>query len=110
MTNEEIIAAGVNAHMLLDRALTNARTQSLRIEDLSEKGTEAGLAKALKAKELIHLAREVTGLIATAGVKSAKLHQLHTALAKENGIDTGSLTIVAGVELPSVSVMGGGDR
>lgn len=110
MTNEEIIAAGVNAHMLLDAALTKAYNQAQRLIDLTEKGAAAGLAKPLKSKRLIHMSRELAGAIATAGRLSADLHIEQTAIAKANGVDTGSLTVVAGVELPSVSVMGGGDR
>lgn len=110
MTNEEIIAAGVDCHKTIDALVTKLVVQTRRLEDLSRRGASSSLAKPLKAKKMIRMAEVLSGKASEVGYFAAEMHEIHTAIAKAAGIDAGSLTVVAGVDLPSISVMGGGDR
>lgn len=98
--SEEIVLSAVKAHASLDNALTNARRAALVLEKATEKGIKAGMVSPLEAKKIIHMTRQIAGMIADVGAKSAEVHIIGTEVAKANDVDAGDLTKVAGIPLP----------
>jgi hypothetical protein len=106
----DVTAAGVQAQSDIDQFLDKAYKAALRNIEVTEKGVEFGMVRALKGKKMIATARKLAGLIAAAAECAAELHIEQTAACVANGCDTGALTSVGGVTLLAVAQPLGGGR
>jgi hypothetical protein len=97
MTADEIVQRVSDAHKRLDAALQEAREASLDIERATEDWISSQPIGGLKAKKALHMARALTGAIATAADKSADAHFLHHGVATDAKIATDPLTTIGGI-------------
>jgi len=107
-TKQDVAQTGVKAQGGIDGSLTMARTNSLELEAVVERGVELGMVKAIQGKRMINDARKLTGMIAAAAAFAAEIHAEQTAVCKSNDCDTGVISTVAGVDLPEATVKSGG--
>lgn len=107
-TMDEVATAGVDAQANIDKYLFKALEAAKRNTEVTARGIELGMVKALKGKVLINKARRIEGLIAEAALAAAELHIEQTKVCADNGADTGSITTVGGVDVGGVHTEGGG--
>lgn len=106
---EDIVAAFVKNHALVDKHLAAAYQAALAMAKDTEEGISTGMmSDALDAKDFLATHRELPGLIARSASFAADLHKRGTAIAKANGVDLGSVTTVGGVLFGGIVIMGGG--
>jgi hypothetical protein len=108
ITKEDVAAKGVLAQGGIDRHLTAALKSAKLNIDVTAKGVELGMVRALQGKKMIARARRIYGAIAEAAELAAELHIEQQQACAANGVDTGDLTSVGGVALGVVHTDGGG--
>ena len=81
----------------IDGHLTKARKAAERVAASVEMGAALGMARPLKAAELVARAHQLTGEIASVAAFKAVLHQDLTKVATDNGVDTPALPDVGGI-------------
>ena len=107
-TIPDIVSAGVDDHVRLDKHLARAYAVGVHLVQVTERGVEEGMIQGIAAKQVIADARAALGLVAVAAAAYAKLHQVQTDACVADEVDLGSVTTAGGVVIGGVSVMGGG--
>jgi len=107
-TMGDVAAKGVLAQAGIDKHLTLALKSAKLNIDVTARGVELGMVKALQGKKMIARARRIYGAIAEAAELAAELHIEQQQACAANGVDTGDLASVGGVTIGGVHPDGGG--
>lgn len=103
---KDVAEAAAKELYAIDGHLTKARKAAERVAQQVEMGAALGMARPLKAAELVARAHQLAGEIASVAAFKAKLHQDLTKVAVDNGVDPAPLPDVGGIIVP----MGGAPR
>lgn len=105
-TMEELVAAGVKTQAAIDKHLTAAYKEAVKLSKITEEGVSLGMVpKAIAAKTIIADARSLPGRVAETAAFAARLHAEQTRICQANGVDTPAPASVGGI-----GILGGGDR
>lgn len=107
-TMEDVAAKGVLAQAGIDKHLTLALKSAKLNIDVTARGIELGMVRALQGKKMLARARRIYGAIAEVAELAAELHIEQQQVCADNGVDTGDLPTVGGVTVGGVHTEGGG--
>lgn len=107
-TIPDIVTAGVEAHVLIDKHLARAYAAAETLIRVTERGVEEGMVQSVEAKTIIGDARAAAGIIGAAAAAFGRLHRLQTDASIASGADLGSVTTAGGITIGGVGPMSGG--